>query len=296
MKVISSRELIYFFDKINEPICQVDDGESFWVEAPDCYNGQIKSEKDLRTDIDVETIDGALGPIKVNNAKKGDILVIEVKDIKLNDQGVMLTNHGLGILGDFTKDVRTKVIKVDHEFAYFDENIKIPLSPMVGVLGLAPENGRVHCASAGDFGGNMDTKELKKGSKLYLPVFVDGANFAISDLHAAMGDGEISGTGIEISGKVLLKTSLIKNKSIKRPIIETEDSYYFLASHKSFDEAARICSKDLSLVLQEKLDLDFEDAYMLMSASCDLGIGQVVNDVYTLKIRLKKDLIKKSLL
>lgn len=74
MKVISSGELIYFFDKTNESICQVDDGESFWVEAPDCYNGQIKSEKDLRTDIDVETIDGALGPIKVNNAKKATYL------------------------------------------------------------------------------------------------------------------------------------------------------------------------------------------------------------------------------
>lgn len=295
MRVLEKDKLFYYFDSENEAVYSVKDGESFWVNTPDCYNGQIKSESDLRTSIDSSIIDASVGPIRVETAEKGDILLLEIKDIKLNDYGIMLTNHGLGILGEKVEDVRTKIIKVDDKYAYFNEKIKIPLTPMVGVMGVSPASERKHCSVPGDFGGNMDTKEVAKGAKVYLPVNVDGANFGISDIHAAMGDGELSGTGIEISGSVLLKVGLIKGKSIQRPIIETEDSYYLIATNEDFDKAVKICCMDMVNLLKEKLNLDFEDSYMLMSAACDIGIGQLVNGVYTLKIRVKKKLLGDTL-
>lgn len=113
----------------------------------------------------------------------------------------MVTSPGLGVLGEKITEAHTKIIPIKNGFAEFNEKIRLPLTPMIGVLGVAPAEGSVHCAVPGDHGSNMDTKLIKVGSKVYLPVFVSGANLALGDLHACMGDGELSGTGIETAGQ-----------------------------------------------------------------------------------------------
>jgi len=76
---------------------------------------------------------------------------------------------------------------------------------MIGVIGVAPENGQINCGTPGSHGGNMDTKLISEGAKLYLPVFVEGALFGLGDLHALMGDGEIGVSGVEVAGKVVVE-------------------------------------------------------------------------------------------
>lgn len=125
----------------------------------------------------------------------------------------MVTSPGLGVLGEKITEAHTKIIPIKNGFAEFNEKIRLPLTPMIGVLGVAPAEGSVHCAVPGDHGSNMDTKLIKVGSKVYLPVFVSGANLALGDLHACMGDGELSGTGIETAGRVCLQVKLSKTGS-----------------------------------------------------------------------------------
>lgn len=294
MKILRKDKMIYNFSPDNEHVYFVDDGESFWLETDDCYGGQIKTSNDLRTNIDISIMDAAVGPINVSNATTNDILCVEVLDIQFEPQGVMVTSKGLGVLGDRIETADTKIIKVKDGFAFFSDEIKLPLTPMIGVMGVSPASGSTHCAIPGDFGGNMDTKEVKIGSKIYFPIFVEGAGLAVSDLHACMGDGELSGTGIETPGKVFLKTTVIKGKKIKRPLIETIDSIYTIATEDTFEEAIKIAVSDMVDILQEKLNLSFPDAYRLLSATCDIKISQVVNGVYTLKVRAPKYVINDS--
>ena len=124
-------------------------------------------------------VDCSVGPIEVIGSKAGDILEVEVIDIELAEQGVMTTAPNLGVLGDKITDFDTKIIKIKDGFAHFSPQIKIPLTPMIGVIGVFPPEEGVHCAFPGSHGGNMDTKIIKKGTKVYLPIYVDGAGLAL---------------------------------------------------------------------------------------------------------------------
>lgn len=289
MKEFKKDKVIYEFSPKNEANYFVKDGEEFWVETEDCYSGQIKTEKDLRPNIDGSIMNASVGPIWIEEAKEGDILCIEIKDIILNNQGVMTTNIGLGVLGDKIKGPNTKIIPIRDGFAYFDENVKVPVDPMIGVIGVAPKEGSIRCVTPGDHGSNMDTKEITIGSKVYLPVFVEGAKLALGDLHASMGDGELSGTGIEIGGKVRLKVSVIKGKTIKRPRVDSKDYLIIVSSGDNYKEAIKTAVEDMVEFLSKELNLKFEDAYRLLSATCDIRISQVVNPLLTVKVCLPKE-------
>jgi len=295
MQIIPKDKVIFSFNQNNPPAYFVRDGETFWVETDDCYSGQITSEEVLRPQIDISIMDCSVGPISIEGAKPGDVLCVEVLEIELAPRGVMVTSPGLGILGNKITEPNTKIIPVSDGYAHFSEEIKLPLTPMIGVMGVAPKQGDIHCAVPGDHGSNMDTKLVKVGAKVYLPVAVEGAGLAVGDLHACMGDGELSGTGIEIAGRVCLKTTVIHRELTERPMIETADSIYTLASDADIHAAIRIAVDDMVTFLMGKKNLSFPDAYRLLSATCDIQISQLVNDTLTVRVRApKKDLCIES--
>jgi len=295
MKVVKKENVIYDFSSQNKPIASVKLYEDFWVETEDFYCGQIKTEKDLRPNIDISIMFASTGPIEIENIMEGDTICITIKEIILNSQGVMVTSPKLGVLGDMIYELNTKIITIKDGYAYFSKEIKLPLTPMIGVIGVAPNGRKIHCDIPGDHGANIDTKNIKEGSKIYLPVFVNGANLAVGDLHACMGDGELSGTGIEISGKVKLNVTKIANTKLKMPIVETEDEYMVIASEKTFEDAIYKGTKYVVELLQESFNLNFPDAYRLLSATCDLRVSQVVNSLITLKVVIPKILVTKLL-
>ena len=258
------------------------------MEADDCYSGQITDASVKRTDIDISIMDCAVGPIDVEGAEPGDTLCVEVMAIDLADHGIMVTNCGLGVLGDRITEPDTKIIPIKDGFAHFSDTIKIPLTPMIGVMGVAPKSGEIHCAVPDDHGANMDTKLVKVGSRVYFPVAQKGAGLAVGDMHACMGDGELSGTGIEIAGRMCLKATVYKDRPIERPVIETYDGIYFLASRPTLDESIKVATSDVVDFLMKKLDLNFPDAYRLMSATCDAQICEVVDDNITVRLHCPK--------
>lgn len=288
MRVIPKDKVIFYFNTTNQANYEVEDGEVFWVEADDCYSGQIKDESVKRPDIDISIMDCAVGPINVHGAHVGDTLCVEVMAIDLADHGVMVTSKGLGVLGERITEPDTKIIPVHDGFAHFSDDIKIPLTPMIGVMGVAPKQGEIHCAVPHDHGANMDTKLVRVGSRVYFPVGVEGAGLAVGDMHACMGDGELDGTGIEIAGRMCLKVTVYHDRPIERPVIETTDSLYFLASRVTLEESIKQGVSDTVDFLMKKFSLNFPDAYRLMSATCDAQICEVVDDNVTVRIRLPK--------
>jgi len=289
MKRIPKHPVMYHFSRNSPAVHSVEDGETFWVDTGDCYNGQIHSADILRPQIDISIMDCSVGPIAVNGAMPGDTLRVDILDIRFAPQGVMVTSPGLGILGHKITEADTKIIPIRDGFAHFSEDILLPLTPMVGVLGVAPAGDDVHCAIPGDHGANLDSKILTIGSAVYLPVAIEGAGLALGDLHACMGDGELSGTGIETAGSVQLRTTVIKNAPVFRPLVETGDSIYTLASDADIHEAVKVAVDDMTQLLMRKKNLSFPDAYRLLSATCDIQISQLVNDALTVRVRAPKD-------
>lgn len=288
MKIITRDKVIYMFGPNNFPVAEVAVGEEFWVETRDCYSGQIKTEADLRPNINTAIMNAATGPISIRSIKHGDVICIDILEIELAEYGIMPTNPGLGLLGNLISEPNTKIIPIKDGKAYFSSSIKIPLEPMIGVIGVSPASEDIHCVIPGDHGANMDTKDIKAGSKVYLPVFVDGANLAIADLHACMGDGELCGTGIEIAGRVRLSVSRIEGLSLLMPIVESEDHFIIIASGKEFMETSKKAIKYSAELIGKSLGVSFPDAYRLVSAACDLKVSQIVNPLITVRVAIPK--------
>lgn len=291
MNYFSKQSVITYFDAKQQPAYYVDPDEEVIIETHDCYGGQINSTHVLRPDIDLSLMDLATGPIYVNSVKSGDILCVEILDIELGDFGIMVTSPGLGPLGDKITKPSTKILPIQHGNIYFNEHLTIPIKPMIGVIGVAPKEDKLHCAIPGVHGGNLDTTDITINNKVYLPVFQDGALISFGDLHASMGDGEMNGTGVETAGKVTVKFKRIIKGNISMPVVETNEHYMFTASGKTFEEAILTGMEEAVHRLQTNLKISFEDGYRLLSAACDLKISQIVNELITVRIAVPKQFL-----
>ena len=171
------------------------------------------------------------------------------------------------------------------------DGIAVPLRPMIGVIGVAPAGAPVATASPGAHGGNMDTRLIGEGAVLYLPVAHEGALLAAGDLHAAMGDGEICGTGVEDCGSVTLRLDVRRDLRSRSPVLETPELVATIASAETLDAAAEAATRDMARLLTERLGISLEVATMLMSAGGDLQVSQVVDPLRTARFALPKGVV-----
>lgn len=287
---IPAEKHVYSMSAHNKAAASCQPGETVIFETLDCFSNQIQSEEVLFESTDWENINPATGPLKIEGAEIGDTLKVKIKKIELNDQGVMISAPEMGFLEEFITDSETKIIPIKDNKALFNEKIKVDLNPMIGVIGTSPaENEKeVPCGTPASHGGNMDTKVIKEGSTLYLPVNVPGAMLAMGDLHAAMGDGEVVVTGIEIAGEVTVEVDLIKNKKLSDPMVETANAFYTIASGTDLDAAAKKASNNMFRFLKDRLYLSNNQTAMLMSIICDLQVSQVVDPQKTARMRVDK--------
>ena len=135
----------------------------------------------------------------------------------------------------------------------------------------------------------MDTRLIGAGTVLYLPVAHEGALFAAGDLHAAMGDGEICGTGVEVCGSITVRLDVRRDLRIEEPVLETPDAWVTIASAETLDAAAEAATRHMARLLTERLGLSLEVATMLMSAGGDLQVSQIVDPLRTARFALPKE-------
>ncbi|RKU36270.1 acetamidase, partial [Candidatus Poribacteria bacterium] len=223
MHIITRDRIVYSFSREHRPVQEADPGDKICFETYDARTGTILSETDLLDQPHPIGLNPATGPLFVCGAEPGDILCVEIQDIQLASQGFIGIKAGTGNLGHLAENYVTKIIRIEGNTAHFDDRIRFPIRPMVGVIGTAPAGEAVPTLYPGPHGGNMDHQDATVGSRVYLPVFVEGALFGLGDVHAAMGDGEISMLGVEICAEVTVGVELIKGESIARPWIETAD-------------------------------------------------------------------------
>jgi len=290
MKEIPYEKHVYEFSESMEPVVEVDSGEIIMFETMDALGNQIESEDTLITSLDFSRVNPATGPVFVKGAEPGDILKVKILDVELPEKGVIITGKDMGVLGDELESYKVKILKIKNGDVIFD-SIRIPISPMIGVIGVAPEKGSFSTGTAHKHGGNMDTKEIGEGAIIYLPVFQEGALLAIGDVHAVMGDGEVCVSACEIRSKVLVRVEVIKSKKLEWPVVETRDGYCIVVSLPNVEEALKVATREAVLLLKEKLNLSFEEAYMLASLSVDIRISQLVDPNKTAKAFIPRSIL-----
>jgi amidase len=288
MRRLSSKKVIFKFSAKNRPAYTVGSGERVLVETRDCFSGKAKGPNDLFEDIAMGSVNPATGPIEVMGLTAGETLCVAIESIKCGKRGVMMCSPNLGIL---SRDVRrsiTKIVPIVKGKASFSSDIEVDLNPHVGVIGVSPSKGEYPVYYPGDFGGNLDTVEAREGSKVYLPTYVDGAMVSLGDVHAAMGDGEVCGTGIEVAAEVTVRLSKNEGLKLKRPMIETPTEWIAYAAAETLDRAAKVATSDMVRFMSNRLGIDFEEAYMLASAAANLKVSQVVDPLMAARMSLSK--------
>lgn len=292
VQTVAKEQFFYAFSKENQAALRVPSGSQIVIETYDCFQNQIQSNEAAFNSIDWNQINPATGSIYVEDALPGDVLKVRIDNIELGDQGVMATGPGLGVMGHRIDEFQVKIIPIEEGKAVFNEKLHLPLNPMIGVIGVAPESDPVSCGTPGAHGGNMDTTTITTGATLYFPVFQEGALFGLGDLHAAMGDGEIGVSGIEIPGKVTVTLEVLKGKSIPFPFIENEEGTAVIVSKETLDEAAKEAVEIFIDTLLPHTDLTIGELTMLMSAVGQVQVSQIVDPLLTARFFVPKNVLE----
>lgn len=266
---------VWAFSADMTPVLTVDPGAVIAVESWDCFTGQVQSESDTLERLDPDRINSATGPIAVRGAEPGDTLSVTFLDMTTGPQGAAMIIPGSGQLVEHCDAPVTRIFKIHDGVAEMNERVSLPLSPMIGVIGVAPAEGSIPTFLAGRHGGNLDDTRNGIGATVHFPVSQPGAMLALGDMHACMGDGEISDTGVEVCGTSLIKVDLIKGKTSGWPVTETADAWYTHGTTEdSLEAALKIACEEAAALLVREWGFTMEDAFIFLSVAGDLGIAQ----------------------
>jgi amidase len=291
MAVRVSRDNVFFaFSSEGKPVTRVGQGEEVVLETHDCFQGQLTSERDLIDALDWSHVNPATGPVFIEGTKPGDVLRVDLLEITLGDSSTMVTTPGEGALGDVIQKMETAILRREGNDLLF-RNLRIPRTPMIGVIGVAPATGSVSNGTPGSHGGNMDCTLIAQGARLYLTVGVAGALFGAGDLHAAMGDGEIVVCGAETAGSVRFSARVVDLPGLPTPFVENEKVVATIVAAKTADEAAAEATHRMAGFLTDFVKIPLNDAGMLMSLAGELRFCQVVDPLKTVRFEFPKSLL-----
>ena len=256
---------------------------------------------------------GEVGPFYVEGAAADDTLVVRILSVTLNrDTAVsfvrpaglsaLATDGRLRLLND-PLPTRRFVWQLDRgrNVGALDvpdsrsRRFEIPLRPMVGRVAVAPAGEEAFGGLwPGAFGGNMDAPDIREGATVYLPVYHEGALFYFGDIHAAQGDGEVCGSGLETTGIVTMQFDLIKGKKIAWPRIEDAEHIMVAGSARPLIDAFRIAHVELIEWLVAEFGFEKMDAYQVLSQVGTARVANVVDPLYTVVAKFPKALLPVS--
>ncbi len=165
----------------------------------------------------------------------------------------------------------------------------LPIAPMIGCFGVAPAGGQaISTATSGPHGGNMDYNGFVAGVTVYFPVFVEGALFHIGDGHTLQGDGEISGTGVEISMEVEFTVRVIERKAIGWPRGENADFIFTVGNARPLDQALQHATTEMARWLRDDYGLDAHETGILMGQAARYNLGNFFDPAYTMVCKIPR--------
>jgi len=287
-----------------EPVAHVKPGGLLEANSLDCFGNALQKPGDPFSSIKIDN--PLTGPFFIDGAEPGDTLVVHILDLQVDsNQGVGTFGPGFGAVNatHYTPMLETRPLPerawyypIDAEkklitFQAGDSDFKVqfPLKPFLGCIGVAPANGEARSSIVpAEFGGNMDAPEVSAGNTLYLPVNVAGALFYFGDGHAAMGDGEIAGSAIEVPMKARLQFDLVKGKRTGWPRFENEKEIMAAGIYRPVDDAVRIAFTELVAWMHSDYGLSELDAYELLSKVAKIHLTEMVDPNYVVVASIEK--------
>jgi len=293
MVKINRDKIIYQFGPENKPVAKIRPGETVLLETEDCFTSQIRSENDLVTKVDFSRVNPATGPIEVEGARPGDLLIVDILDIQVGSTGFMVTIPEEGAFGERIKQPSTKVVPVSQGKFHFNSSLSFPVQPMIGVIGVSPGDCSVPCGEIGDHGGNMDARVITKGARIYFKVRQEGAMVALGDVHAGMGDGEAVICGVEITSTVRIGLDVISAPDFvpERPVVELDNCFITIGHGPTLDDAAQSALNDMLDLVCYKTFMPVDEAGMLISAVGDLKVCQIVDPQKTARVEMPNSIL-----
>ncbi|MDQ3104877.1 MAG: acetamidase/formamidase family protein [Actinomycetota bacterium] len=299
-------QLTYTFGGV-EALATVQPGTVLSTWTMDCFAGRVRSTSDLVSQVcDLRFINPQTGPFHVVGAEPGDTLAVHFRSITPRESrgvsttvplfGSLTATHLTAMLHDPLPE-RTWVYEIDNaagvvRYDALDSpyQVDLPLDPMHGTVGVAPPLGEVRSSlTPGDWGGNMDTPEMRAGTTCYLGVNVEGALLSLGDGHARQGEGEACGVAVECAMDTLLVIDLIKGAPPPAwPRLEDDEFVMTTGSARPLEDACRIALSELVGWVRELTGLSAMDSYQLVSQTALTPIANVVDTNYTVVAKLAK--------
>ena len=272
----------------NQPTLHVSPGEEFEVES------QLNRGPWLDDHPDGEALRKKLragnpssGCIYVDGAKPGQVLIVQIGEIDLDPIGFTSFRGANGAmpgwLGGSGIGAHHKVVEIENRQILWSDSLKIPVAPMLGVVGVAQANTRWTHAWAGQWGGNFDIQEVTTGASVHLPISVPGALLHIGDMHARQGDGEICGAGgIEAGGRVRITCELAKRpESMTWPRITNATHIMTTAMARPAEDAFRTALEEMVLWLEDDYGFTKGEAYLFLGQVLEARCTQFVNPTFS---------------
>lgn len=309
-RIDASPETVHwgYFDASLEPLLTIDSGETVTLSTvsggPDAMPGPEFEIPDALRAIHKECpqkLPGHIctGPIAVRGAKPGHVLEVRIKDIGLHyDWGYNRSGPLIGALPDDFPEMHIMHIALDEErmTGRLPWGLELPLKPFFGVMGTAPPPawGSVSTRPPRRNGGNLDNKELVAGTTLYLPVFVEGANFSAGDGHGAQGDGEVCVTAIETGLIGTFELHLREDLELEWPRAETPTHVMTMAFDPDLDTCVVIALRQMIDLIAARTNISRQEAYSLCSLAADVRVTQVVNGNKGVHVMFAKEYLQSA--
>jgi amidase len=288
----------------HEPVLRIAPGDTVVTTTVDA-GGSAASDQRVTPGGNPQT-----GPFYIEGAEPGDTLVVHLGRLWPNrDRGFTATVVAPNVVDPWY--VRELPIPTENEPRRVDWRIDrergtatlvgcetrlgdftIPIDPMLGCFGVCPPGGQaISTATSAEHGGNMDYRGFRQGVTVYFPVFAPGALFHVGDGHAAQGDGEIVGTGIEISFDVQFTVDLIKGKTIRWPRGEDDEFIFTVGNARPLDQCVQHATTEMLRWLQSDYGLDPRGAHLLMGQCVRYDLGNIFDPAYTMVCKVPKSVL-----
>lgn len=284
----------YAFNWQDAPLLRVRPGESFEIDTYDASTGFFKKPEDKALpgkrpgfDRTPPLANPIGGPVFLEGAQKGDVLVVHVEEIVVDSYSWVAIGPRRGPLGESTRwpelstDYTTKIFQhtpgpsgtTRDGTLKFNDKISWPITPFIGTIGVAPDREvTTSLDGQGEWGGNLDIRDVAPGNKIYLPIYHEGALFYLGDVHASQGDTEFTGTAAETKATVRIRLELLKNKKIPWMRIEKPDSIIAVHANRPLEAAVETATVMLMDWLITEYGFTPTDAYCLVSTCPDFRI------------------------
>ena len=292
------------------PVAHLRPGQRISTWTMDCFGGRVRSSADLPSLVcDPRYLNPQSGPFFIDGAQPGDTLAVHFVSIEPREAwGVGSTVPFFGALTstNYTATLQPALLERTwfYELDLIDRRVRyaavdtpftaaLPLDPMHGTVGVAPALGEVRSSlTPGDWGGNMDTPEMRAGVTCYLGVNVEGALFSLGDGHARQGEGEACGVAVECAMDTEVIVDVLAGHTCSWPRLESDDYIMTTGSTRPLEDAFRIAHQQMVLWVAELTGQSVIDSYQLVSQAALTPIANVVDTNYTVVCKFPKSLLK----